>query len=94
MYSVGGFDGKCLADTKKISISENDKIPIPRIPSMHYRRSLFGMCSFAGCIFVAGGKYSNDGALDKCEVYSTESCEWIEASSMNTQKKGVCSDIL
>ena len=43
------------------------------------------MCSFAGCIFVAGG-FQNNNVLDKCEVYSFESCEWIEASSMNTKR--------
>ena len=86
MYLVGGYNGADLADTEIIPISKNDRTVIPTIPPMHNKRSYFGMCSFSGCIFVAGGKYSNDETLDKCEVYSTESCEWIEASSMNTKR--------
>ena len=52
---------------------------------MHNERTKFGMCSFAGCIFVAGGFYNNF-ALAKCEIYSTESRKWIKASSMNTKR--------
>ena len=54
---------------------------------MHIERSSFGMCSFAGSIFVAGGIYDNNEVLDKCEFYSTASCEWIAASSMNTKRE-------
>ena len=94
IYLVGGYNGRSrLADTEIISINKNDKtlmprIPtIPTIPSMHYRRSGFGMCSFAGCIFVAGGKYNKNETLDKCELYSIESYKWIEASSMNIKRE-------
>ena len=86
IYLVGGCNGTQLADTEIIPISKNDKTLMPRIPTMHNRRMVFGMCSFAGCIFVAGG-YSNDKELAKCEVYSTESCEWTKVSSMNTQRR-------
>ena len=87
MYLVGGYNGLSrLADTEVIPISKNDKTLIPTIPTMHYKRSSFGMCSFSGCIFVAGGRYNKDEDLDKCEVYSTESCKWIEVSSMNTKR--------
>ena len=58
------------------------------IPEMNSRRLDFGMCSLAGCIFVAGG-YQNDlGVLDKCEIYSFESREWTEAAGMNTKRSG------
>ena len=87
IYLIGGFNGRsCLGDTKIIPISKNDETLMPTIPTMHYKREQFGMCSFAGCIFVAGGS-CNCGPLDKCEVYSTESCEWIEASAMNTKRE-------
>ena len=51
---------------------------------MHNKRFDFGMCSFAGCIFVAGG-FQHD-VLDKCEVYSFVTCEWTEVSNMNTKR--------
>ena len=86
MYLVGGYNGTHLADTEIIPISKNDKTVIPTIPPMHIERCVFGMCSFGGCIFVAGGMYNRNETLDKCEVYSTESCKWIEASSMNTKR--------
>ena len=85
MCSVGGFDGSYLADTEITSISGKDKTQSFTIPTMNYKRRSFGMCSFAGCIFVAGG-YDNGEILDKCEVYSTESSKWIEASGMNTKR--------
>ena len=87
MFLVGGFNDTDLADTAVIPISKQVKTVTSRIPAMHNRRSYFGMCSFARCIFVAGGYNDNDKTLDKCEVYSTESCEWIEASSMNTKRR-------
>ena len=87
MYLVGGIKRRSrLADTEIISISKNDETLIPRIPSMHNRRSSFGMCTFARCIFVAGGKCNRVESLDKCEFYSTVCGEWIEASSMNTKR--------
>ena len=86
MYLVGGYNGTFLADTEIIPISENDETLNFMIPTMHYKRGFFGMCSFAESVFVAGGKYNTGEILDKCEVYSTESCEWIEASSMNTKR--------
>ena len=55
---------------------------------MKYERCFFGISSFAGCIFVAGGYYNDlERTVDKCEVYSTESCEWTEVSSMNTKRR-------
>ena len=56
---------------------------------MHNKRYQFGMCSFAGCIFVAGGCKQNNYVFDKCEVYSFESCEWTETSSMNTKRSSL-----
>ena len=88
MYFIGGYNGRWLADTEIIPTNKKNKIQMPRIPTMHYKRSSFGMCSFAGCIFVAGGYNNNDKTLDKCEVYSTESNKWIEVSSMNTKRRG------
>ena len=88
LYLVGGYNGHSrLADTEIISICKNDKTLIPTISRMHYKRGFFGMCSFSGCIVVAGGSNNENKVLDKCEVYSTESCEWILASSINTKRK-------
>ena len=89
MYVVGGVKNiEGLADSEIMSINKEDKTVNPTIPTMHYERWLFGMCSFAGCIFVAGGYNDDDkdGTLDKSEVYSTESCKWIKVSSMNTKR--------
>ena len=59
-------------------------------PRLHNKRSVFGMCSFAGCIFVAGGNYKINSKsclpFASCEVYNTESCEWTEVASMNTKR--------
>ena len=87
IYFVGGFNDSSLADTEVLPISNTDKILHLTIPTMHKERRNFGMCTFAGCMFVAGGKCNNNESLDKCEVYSTESCKWIEASSMNTKRR-------
>ena len=86
MYLVAGYNGTHVADTEIIPIKNNEKTLIPTIPLMHIERSSFETCSFSGCIFVAGG-CNNGGSLDKCEVYSTESGEWIEASGMNTKRE-------
>ena len=86
MYLVDGFDCSDLGATEVVSISRKEKPLIPTISWMHDKRRKFGMCSFAGCIFVAGG-YINGGCLDNCEVYSTESCEWIKTSNMNTKRR-------
>ena len=92
MYSVGGFNfntDTCLADTEILPISKTDKTLHPTIPTMHNERYLFGMCSFAGCNFVAGGQNNTNGILDKCEIYSTDSCKWVEASSLYTKVVGL-----
>ena len=88
LYLAGGFNESYvdLADTEVIPINIKPAILNHTIPIMHNKRSQFGMCSFAGCIFVAGGNQNGDEALDKCEIYSLESCEWTEVSSMNTKK--------
>ena len=44
------------------------------------------MCSFAGCVFLAGGKSEHDLSIASCEVYNTQSCEWAEVASMNTKR--------
>ena len=44
------------------------------------------MCTFAGCLFVAGGKTENYLPNATCEVYNTKSCEWTELASMNTKR--------
>ena len=38
------------------------------------------MCSFAG----GDDSYGTD--FDKCEVYSTETCKWVQAASMNVKR--------
>ena len=67
-------------------ISKNFKNKTVAPPPMHNKRSSFGMCSFAGCVFVAGGKIKTFHLLSSCEVYSTESCEWTEIANMNTKR--------
>ena len=74
------------ADTETIPISKEFKGLRSTFPEMHNERKYFGMCSFAGCVFVAGGCHNDIVYLDKCEVYSFHSCEWIEISSMNTKR--------
>ena len=88
LYSIGGFDndGNDLADTEAISISKNVTRLNHTIPLMHNERCQFGMCSFAGCIFVAGGNQNEDETFDKCEFYSFNSYKWTETSSMNTKR--------
>ena len=86
MYLVGGYNGFYSADTEVIPIRKKDQSLDSMIPAMHYKRKFFGMCSFVGCIFVAGGKPNTNKVIDKCEIYSIESRHWIEASSMNTKR--------
>ena len=88
LYLIGGekYVNHYLTDTETIPISIEAKIPSLTFPEMHNERRYFGMCSFAGCIFVAGGYQKELGYLDKCEVYSFESCEWTETSSMNIKR--------
>ena len=85
---IGGYDkdGNDSADTETILISKNVTRLNHTIPLMHNERYRFGMCSFAGCMFVAGGLQNKNEAFDKCEVYSFESCEWIQVSSMNIKR--------
>ena len=88
LYLIGGYDKDTndLADTEIIPISKNDTRLNHTIPIMHNERYQFGLCSFAGCIFVAGGNQNQNEAIDKCEVYSFESCEWTAVSRMNTKR--------
>ena len=86
IYLVGGLGEVPLADTEIIPISKQVKKLNTTIPKMGKQRTQFGMCSFAGCIFVAGGFQNNHEVFDKCEVYSFESREWIEVSSMNAKR--------
>ena len=53
---------------------------------MHNKRSSFGICSLAECVFVGGGYQKECGSLDKCEMYSFETCEWTETSRMNNKR--------
>ena len=75
-----------LIDNKIIPISKKVTNISSTMSAMNIKRTYFGMCSFAGCIFIAGGFSNKNTSLDKCEIYSTESCEWIPASSMNTKR--------
>ena len=87
LHLIGGSKKRyCLADTVSIPITKKLTKQTPKFPTMHNKRRYFGMCSFAGCIVVAGGQNNELGYLDKCEVYSFESCEWTEVSSMNTKR--------
>ena len=83
---IGGIDNSVSADTEIVSINSKVTSLNSTIPLMHNRRTSFGSCSFGACLFVAGGACSKVEATDKCEIYSTESCRWIEASSMNTKR--------
>ena len=90
MYLIGGYqksieDYSCLADTEIIPISKKVTRINCSIPSMKNARAIFGMCCFAGCIFVAGG-CQKEPYLDKCEVYSFKSCKWTQVSSMNAKR--------
>ena len=69
-----------------MTTSENLKDKTVAPPPMHNKRSAFGMCTFAGCVFVAGGKIKKIHPLSSCEVYNTMSCEWTEVASMNTKR--------
>ena len=80
MYLIGGYNGSELV------VSLNKELPTKTFPFMHNKRRRFGMCSLAECVFVGGGYQNELGTLDKCEVYSFETCEWTEVSSMNTKR--------
>ena len=78
LYLVGGYNElyQDLADTEVISINKRHTRLNHTIPIMLNKIYAFGMCSFAGCIFVAGGNQNEDETFDKCEVYSFYFCEW------------------
>ena len=88
LYLICGNDehDNDLADTEAILISKKVRRLNHTIPLLYNKRYHVGLCSFAGCIFIAGGNQNQNEALDKCEVYSFESCEWKEVSSMNTKR--------
>ena len=52
LYLVGG-SGRDLVDTDVVPILKKSKSL--RTPELSNKRSLFGMCSFAGIVFSAGG---------------------------------------
>ena len=82
LYLVGGVDqeGSLISDIEMVTRSK-------WMPEMKYGRSMFGMCSFAGFIFVAGGVNDGDFAvLDKCEVYRSDFYEWMQVASMNRKR--------
>ena len=88
LFVVGGDDELKIgvADTETVLISKNVRGQTSNIPAMLNKRKYFGMCTFAGCIFVAGGVQKKDEDLEKCEVYSFESSSWTKTSSMNTKR--------
>ena len=88
VYFLGGHNnGVSFENTEVMPISRNLKNKTVAQPPMHNKRHLFGMCSFAGCVFVAGGYVEHDLRYASCEVYNTESCEWTEIASMNTKRR-------
>ena len=90
LHLIGGSNiEKPLVATETVIIGEHVAIQTCNVPSMHNERIYFGMCSFAGCIFVAGGHQINIGSLDKCEVYTSESAKWTEAANMNTKRSSL-----
>ena len=84
IYLVGGRSTETLSDTEVIPISGKQIDHTSWLPAMFYKRERFGMCSFADCIFVAGGEQNE--VINKCEVYSLENSEWHEVASMNTKR--------
>ena len=73
----------------KKKLSDNEVIPVGlkfTVPPMHNGRKDFGMCSFAGCVFVAGGARRKMEIYANCEVYSAECGEWTEVSGMNARR--------
>ena len=84
---IGGHnDGLLLENIEVMPISKNLKNKTVAPPPMHNKRNNFGMCTFAGCVFVAGGLNEHHLRYASCEVYNTDSCKWTEIASMNTKK--------
>ena len=87
MYLIGGFDESCRDESAENEVvSLNEEVATKTFPIMHNKRLSFGMCSVAECVFVGGGFQKIFKELDKCEVYSFETREWTEVSSMNTKR--------
>ena len=87
LYFIGGHNGSGYVESAKNEIvSLSDELAAKTFPFMHNKRLSFGMCSLAECVFVGGGYQNPSEALDKCEVYSFETREWTEVSSMNTKR--------
>ena len=87
MYLIGGYnvsDGVESAQNEVVSLNED--LTTKTFSIMHNKRLSFGMCSVAECVFVGGGYQNFFEALDKCEIYSFETCEWTKVSSMNTKR--------
>ena len=82
IYLLGGVRNDSISSDNEV-IKVSQKLTVP---PMHNVRELFGMCSFAGCIFLAGGAHNNLETSAKCEVYSAECGEWSEVSSMNASR--------
>ena len=56
VYLTGGCNnGLLLENTEVMTVSKNMKNKTLAPPPMHNKRHLFGVCSFAGCVLVAGG---------------------------------------
>ena len=87
MYLIGGYKGSDYAESAENEVvSLNKDLPNKSFSFMNNKRLSFGMCYFAECVFVGGGYQNECKALDKCEIYSFETCEWTEVSSMNTKR--------
>ena len=67
IYLISGSKNN---NTEVIPLTENTKNKNLTISKMHNTRLAFGMCSFAGCVFVCGGYNKHFGSIDECEVYS------------------------
>ena len=87
LYLVGG-SGRDLVDTDVVPILRNG-LKAEKAAEISTRRSLFGMCSFAGIIFAAGGLDSRGEDLDECEIYSAQSNEWTEVARMNSKRSSL-----
>ena len=87
VYFIGGLNnGLLLKNTEVLTFNESLKGKTVAPPPMHNKRDSFGMCTFARCVFVAGGYGEHNLRFASCEVYSTKSCEWTEVASMNTKR--------
>ena len=87
MYLIGGYNvSDSVESAENEVVSLNEVLATKAFPFMHNKRSSFGMCSLAECVFVGGGFQNKCGYLDKCEIYSFGTCEWTEISSMKNKR--------